>query len=303
MNKFASKYIASGHFLGIIMVLIAYFLFSFVDTSAKWLGLLGMSALQIAFMRYFSHFVISLGLFGNDGFNWNVIKCEQQFLVILRGACLMLATVANFFAVRYLSLSLTSTILFSTPIIVCALSWPLLKERVGMFRWMAIGLGFIGILIAIRPFDESFHWAVFLSLAGALLFAFYSILTSKLSGIVPANTMQFWSGLVGTVSLLPFALLEWQTPSSSFQWIVLLSLGVFAWAGHQLLTNAMSYAPANLIMPFGYSFILYLMIWSFFVFDELPDHWTILGALVIVLAGLLIWFREKKLSTLPTQKL
>lgn len=297
MNKFALKYAAGGPLVGIIMILIANFLFSFVDTSAKWLALLGMSALQIAFMRYVGHFVISMGLFAKDGFDWNVIRCEKQFLVILRGLCIMFATIANFYAISYLSLSLTSTILFSSPIIICALSWPLLREPVGKFRWMAIGIGFIGILVAIRPFDESFHWAVFVSLAGAFAYALYSIITRKLSGIVPANTMQFWSGLVGTAALLPFAILDWQTPVSNFEWSVMLGLGVFAWAGHQFFTKAIAHAPPNLLMPFGYSFILYVTVWSFFVFDEVPDKWTIIGASIIIVAGLLIWFREKKLDT------
>lgn len=293
MGKFTSKYAAGGPFVGIIMILFANLLFSFVDISAKWLVLLGIPALQIAFMRYVGHFAISMGLFAKEGFNWNVIKCEHQFLVIARGLCLMFATIVNFYAVRYLSLSLTSTILYSSPIIICALSWPLLKERVGKFRWMAIGFGFIGILIAIRPFDDSFHWAVFLSLAGAFSYALYSIITRKLSGVVPANTMQFWTGLLGTVGLLPFAFLNWQTPASNFDWAIMIGLGVFAWAGHQVFTKAIAHAPPNLLMPFGYVFILYLTAWSFFVFNEIPDKWTVIGALIIISSGLIIWFREK----------
>lgn len=301
MNKFVSKFTAGGPLVGIIMILIANFLFSFVDTAAKWLAILGMSALQIAFMRYVGHFIISMGLFAKEGFDWKVIKCEKQFLVILRALCIMFATIANFYAIGYLSLSLTSTILFSSPIIICALSWPLLRERVGKFRWMAIGLGFIGILIAIRPFDASFHWAVFISLAGAFAYALYSIITRKLSGIVPANTMQFWSGLVGTSALLPFAILDWQIPVSNIEWLIMFSLGVFAWAGHQFFTKAIAHAPPNLLMPFGYVFILYVTIWSFFVFDEVPDKWTIIGASIIIVAGLLIWFREKKSNALKEQ--
>lgn len=299
MNKFLSKYAAGGPLVAIIMILIANFLFSFVDTSAKWLALLGMSALQIAFMRYASHFVISMGLFAKDGFDWHVIKCEKQLLVILRALCLMFATIGNFYALRYLSLSLTSTILFSSPIIICALSWPLLREPVGKFRWMAIGLGFTGILIAIRPFNADIHWAVFVSLAGAFAYALYSIITRKLSGIVPANTMQFWTGLVGTVFLLPFAVFNWQMPISGFEWMVMSSLGLFAWAGHQFFTKAIALAPPNLLMPFGYSFILYVTTWSYFVFDDVPDKWTIVGAVIIIIAGLFIWFREKKLNARP----
>lgn len=282
--------------LGIGFMLIAYLAFSCIDTSVKWLALLGLPALQLAFMRYAAHFLISLFLIGQGGFTRDRFSTEKMPLVILRGSLIMFSTILNFFAVRYLPLTLTSTILFSAPIIICALSWPLLGERVGLWRWLAILAGFCGIIVAIRPFDESFHWAVFLSLASASSFAMYSVLTRKLAGTVSTNTMQFYSGAVGFFVLMPFALSEWQNPATAFDWLLLCLLGVFGWGGHQLLTNAHRYAPATTLTPFAYSFILYLTIWSYFVFDHLPDRWTILGAAIIVAAGLFIWFRERHIS-------
>ena len=204
----------------------------------------------------------------------------------------MASTVFNFFALRWLPLTLTSTILFSAPIIICFLSWPLLGERVGIYRWSAILLGFAGVAIAIRPFDESFHWAVFLSLSGALCFSLYSLLTRHLSGLVSTDLLQFHSGMVGCVCLLPFALFQWQMPTSLTDGLILVSLGFFGWAGHQVLTIAHNYAPASTLSPFGYSFILFLTVWSYLIFDHLPDRWTIIGAVVIVISGLIIWFRE-----------
>ena len=157
--------------LGIGLMLGAYFLFSFIDASAKWLGLMGLPALQLAFMRYLGHFVISSGLVGLSGGGMRQLIPAHLGLVMFRGALLMGSTVLNFFAVTYLPLTLTSTILFSAPIIICFLSWPLLGERVGIYRWSAIVLGFFGVVVAIRPFDDSFHWAVLLSLGGAVCFA------------------------------------------------------------------------------------------------------------------------------------
>ena len=215
----------------------------------------------------------------------------------------MVSTILNFVAVQYLPLTLTSTILFSAPIMICALSWPLLGERVGIWRWFAIMIGFCGILIAIRPFDESFHWAVFLSLTGALCFALYSLLTRKLSGVVASTTMQFYSGMVGTVILLPFALYYWQNPETPLLWFQMISLGIFGWLGHELLTRAHGFAPASTLTPFGYTFILYMTIWSMLVFGHKPDVYTMIGAAVIIIAGLVIWFREvrsSKVTNIPT---
>lgn len=282
---------------GIILMLGAYLLFSFIDTSAKWLALLGLPALQLSFMRYIGHFVISLVQIGRGGVSMERFSSPRMSLVILRAVLLMGSTILNFTSVRYLPLTLTSTILFSAPIIICALSWPLLGERVGLWRWGAIMLGFVGILIAIRPFDESFHWAILLSLSAAFCFALYSILTRKLAGTVAVDTMQFYSGLVGTAVLLPFAIADWQNPVGLFNWTIMISMGVFGWLGHQFLTNAHGFAPASTLTPFGYTFILYLTLASYFVFDNLPDRWTILGGSIIILSGLIIWAREKRLNT------
>ena len=277
---------------GILLMLCAFFLFSFIDTGAKWLGLLGLSALQLSFMRYIGHFVISTALIGKHGMSWKQFSSPHLGLVQLRGALLMFSTILNFLAVTYLPLTLTSTILFSSPIIVCFLSWPLLGERVGPYRWAAIMLGFTGVIIAIRPFDESFHIAMLLSLTGAFCFAGYSLLTRKLAGIVSVDIMQFYSGAVGSICLLPFAVYYWQSPDNAFDWIIMIMLGIFGWAGHQLLTRAHNFAPASTLTPFGYSFILFLTCWSYFVFHNLPDKWTIAGGFLIVCSGIIIWLRE-----------
>ncbi|MDH5557668.1 MAG: DMT family transporter [Alphaproteobacteria bacterium] len=282
--------------LGIALMLVAYLVFSCIDTSVKWLAIAGLSALQLSFMRYVGAFLISLFMIARGGIHPSRFASRHLLLVIVRGALLMGSTVFNFIAVRYLPLTLTATILFSAPIIICALSWPLLGERVGVWRWSAIMVGFFGILIAIRPFNESFHWAVFLSLGAASCFAMYTIITRKLSGIVATDTMQFYAGLVGTLALAPFAFMEWQNPVGGLDWFLLVMLGVFGWLGHQLMTGALGYAPPSTVTPLSYSFIIYLTVWSFFLFDHLPDRWTVSGALIIVVAGLIIWYREHKLS-------
>ena len=282
--------------LGISFMLVAYFTFSLIDTSVKWLALAGLPALQLAFMRYAAHFFISLFIIGRGGFTRERFVAEKQWLVVIRGSLIMLSTVLNFFALRYLPLTLTSTILFSAPLIVCAFSWPLLGERVGLWRWLAIVFGFFGVVIATNPLGESFHIAVVLSLLSATSFALYSILTRKLAGIVATDTMQFYSGAVGFIVLAPFAIAQWQNPANAVDWGLLVLLGFLGWAGHQLLTNAHRYAPASTLGPFSYSFIIYLSFWSFFVFDHFPQPWTIFGAVIIVVAGLIIWFREQRIA-------
>lgn len=278
--------------LGIAMMLSAYLFFCFVDTSVKWLVIGGLPALQLAFMRYFGHLLCSIAMILRGGASLDRFATGQLGLVALRGVFLITSTVFNFISLNYLPLTVTSAIMFSAPIIVCALSWPLLGERVGPWRWFAIVIGFLGVLVVIRPFGESFHWAALLSAYNALAMALYSILTRKLSGEIAAETMQFYMGVMGTLVLAPFAYMTWQTPETGLDWALFLALGIWGWAGHELLTRAHGFAPASTLMPYTYSFMIYLTISSYLVFAELPDQWTLTGALIIVGSGLLIWKRE-----------
>ena len=279
--------------LGIFMMLVTYFLFSLVDTSVKWLLYAGLGSFQLAFMRYASHFVISLSTIAWGGVSLSRFATPHLGLVLFRGFLLVSATALNFIVLRYLSLTVVSAIMFSAPIIVCLLSWPLLGERVGPWRWFAIILGFSGVLVVIRPLGESFHWAALLTCYNAVALALYSIITRRLSGLVAAETMQFYMGALGTFSLLPLAFLDWATPSSLFEWTLMCVLGVWAWAGHGLLTRAHGLAPANTLMPYTYSFMIFLTIESYIVFAEFPDRWTLIGASIVVISGLIIWKRAK----------
>ncbi len=283
--------------LGILLMCLTYLMFTLLDSSAKWLVVAGYSALQVSFIRYAGHFLISLVLIARGGFTPARFRTARPGLVILRGVLLMLTTVLNFMALRYLPLTLTSTIMFSVPILVCALSGVFLGERVGIWRWSAIIAGFIGILIAIRPFDAEFHPAVFLSLGNVTLFAFYTLLTRKLSGVVATQTMQFYAGLIGTLGLMPLGIWLWQTPESVGQWLVLLLTPFFGWLGHECITRAHGFAEASMLTPFSYSFIIWMTCSSYLVFHQPPDGWTIAGAAVVIVAGLVIWFRERRRVT------
>lgn len=284
---------------GIALMLGTYAVFSCIDTSVKWLVGAGLPPLELAFMRYFGHFVFVLLVMLQQGVSLSELRIAPFGAVTVRALLLMGSTILNFVALQYLSLTLTSTILFSAPILICLLSGPMLGERVGIWRFSAIVVGFLGILVAIRPFDETFHWATLLSLAGAACFALYSILTRQLAGKVSTTTQQFYAGAIPSVALLPFAVAEWQWPTNAFDATLFILIGFFGWLGHQILVVAHRFAPAVVLTPFTYSFIIYLTLWSWLVFDHLPDRWTIAGAAIISAAGLVIWFRERRLGKVP----
>ena len=283
--------------LGILMTLGAYFFFMLIDTSVKWLVLAGLPAFQLAFMRYLPHFIISTVLLLRKGMSWSSFQSAHLGLVLLRGFLLASATLFNFITLLYLPLTVTGSIMFSAPIIVCALSWPLLGERVGSWRWAAIMVGFIGVLVVIRPFDADFHWIALLNVYNAVSLALYSIITRKISGVVAAETMQFYMGAFGAIMLFPLALWSWTPPATTLDWWLMVALGVWGWAGHEIFSRAHGYAPANTLMPYTYSFLLYLAVASYIVFNDVPDGYTLTGASIIVLSGLVIWWRAMRRET------
>jgi drug/metabolite transporter (DMT)-like permease len=284
---------------GILMMLAAYLGFSCIDTSAKWLVLLGLPALQIAFFRYFGHFAISLGSVLIGGSGRDRFGTDALGLVLIRAICLMLSTVANFIALKFLPLTVTASILFSAPLIVTALSGPVLGERVGPWRWGSVVLGFAGVLVVMRPFGEAFHPATLVSLSGATCFAVYALLTRKLSGRVAAETMQLYSGAVGTLVLLPLAIIGWQTPPSAASWLVMLVIGLWGWGGHELFSRAHRFAEASVLMPFTYVFLIYLTVAGYLAFGDVPDAPTLVGAAIIVTSGLIVWWRERRAEIRP----
>ena len=279
---------------GIILMLGAWLIFSWVDTGAKWLAVAGIPAFQLAFMRYAGHFVISIGVIAKGDFKLDRFKTGHLWQVISRALLLVSATLSNFYALQFLPLTVVSAIMFSSPVVVCFLSVSILREEVGPWRWSAILLGFIGVLIVVRPFGTAFHPAMLMIIYNAIALALYSLMTRRLSGIVAVETMQFYMGLVGTLLMLPFAIWVWTQPATTWGMLVLISLGVLGWAGHQLLTNAHRFGTANQLMPFTYSFLVFVAIWGYLLFGTVPDMGTIFGAIIIMSAGLIIWRRERK---------
>lgn len=279
--------------LGIALTLLAWALFSCTDISAKWLVVAGLPAVQLVFARYFVSFAISLtaGL-ARGGTLFGGGARSDLALVALRAILLAIATLANFIALNYLPLAVTSSIINSSPIIVTLLAIPLLGEKVGPWRMGAALLGFIGVLIVIRPFGNAFHWASLLVLTNATCIALFAVLTRKLSGRITPQTMQIYVGAIGSAVMLPLVLIYWKTPDTLAQWAIMTGIGVYAWAGHELFSRAHIHAEANLLSPFGYSFILYLSLGGFLLFGTVPDAMTFLGAAVIVASGLIIWWRE-----------
>ena len=279
----------------IALTLVSYLLFTLIDTCAKWLTLRGMPTGQVVFVRYAGQFILVLALFA-PRYGIQMLRTQRPGLEVLRGLALLGSTAGNFVALAYLPLTVTASIAFTVPLILSALSVPLLGEKVGWRRWLAILVGFCGVLIIIRPGTEAFQPVSLFSLAAAASVSIYMILTRKLAGIDPPETQQFYAGTVATVCLLPFALADWMWPVDPIDWLAFCMIGAVALIGHQILSFAHHFAPASVLAPFGYVQIFYMSASSWLIFNQPPDSWIFVGAPVVMASGLYIWLRERQLS-------
>ena len=264
--------------LAVLMMFVAFACFTALDSSAKWLmTTTDMSAWAAVFARYAVHLIIVAAIL-LPARGLSSLSSKAPGLETLRAGFLLASTMCNFVAVQFLPLTLTATIFFTIPIFVTILSIPLLGEKVGWRRWAAIAVGFCGILIVTRPWDAAFHWAMLVSCGAALCASLYQILTRKLAGVDSTNTQQLYAGLLATLGVAPLAYLYWSVPDSAFVWFLFLSMGVYGWFGHQMLTVAHRYAPASFLAPFIYIQLVFMTASSWIVFSQPPTVWILVGA-------------------------
>ncbi len=283
---------ANARIKGIALMCAAVLCFTGIDTSAKYLNHY-MDTLQVVWARYLGAFVIGF-IFINPLFTPGLLRTERPWLQLGRSILLLLSTILNIFALRYLQLDETMSILFATPLLVALLSMPLLGESIGPRRWAAIIIGFLGILIITRPGLGNMHPAALLTVVGTFCFALYNISTRVLSATDSSGTTLFYSSLFGAVLMsliLPFV---WSWPGGPLQIAVLVIMGTCGALGHYLLIIAHRLAPASILAPFIYTQMIWVVISGYLVFNDLPNHWTLIGGGVVIASGLYLLYRERK---------
>jgi len=275
---------------GIALICVAYVLFSGLDATAKLLGQT-YPVTQVIWVRFAVHAAVALLLMA-PYLGERPWRTGRPGLQLLRGMLLVGATITNFTALRYLQLAETSAILFSSPLLVAALSVPILGEHVGPRRWAAIVVGFIGVMIVIRPGMGLMHWAVGVSLMTALISAFYHILSRKLAEDDSAHTTQLYTALIAAAATAPLATFDWVAPNA-LGWALMVLMGVLGGAGHWLLAVANAHAPAPALAPFNYTQIVWMPLLGYLVFNDVPSVWTAVGGGVVMASGLYLLHRER----------
>jgi drug/metabolite transporter (DMT)-like permease len=276
---------------GILLMVTAMVFFTLLDAIAKHL-VQSLPPAVAVFGRYTVAFLLSLAIILRKG-GPRLMATGHPWLQAFRGVLLMVSTILNFVAIMYLQLAQTAAIFFTIPLWVCALSVPILGERVGLRRWLAVAVGFCGVLLIMRPGTESFHWAMLLSLTASLCGAIYNIVTRKVGSRDRAETSLFYVGMVGAAAAavpLPFV---WQTPQG-LQWLQLALIGLAGTIGHFMLIQAHRLAPASALAPFMYTQIVWMILVGYIFFGDVPDLWTLVGAAIVVASGLLLFAGEAR---------
>lgn len=276
--------------LGIAMVSVTTLCFAALDSTAKWLVLV-LPVFQVVWLRFVTHSLLGI-LVLTPKYGWALYRTRQPRLQLLRALMQAVMTALNFWALQYLQLDVTGAIQFSVPILIAVISAKLLGERLDARRWIAILIGFAGVLLIVRPGSQGFHPAIVLSLANAVLYALFNMLTRRLAATELPATTQLWSALGAAVLLTPFGLMNWTPPQDAVTWILVLSMGAFGGLGHLMVTQAHRYASAAVLGPFLYQQIIYMTLFGWLIFGHVPDAAVIGGASVVVASGLYLLYRE-----------
>ncbi len=278
--------------LGILFMCLAGLIFPFMTGTAKILGA-HYSSLQVSWARAFGHILVMLAVFlPRRGLG--LFRTRRPLLQLARSAAMFTSNLCFFFAVTFIPLAKAAAVSLAAPLIVALLAWPLLRERTTPARVLASAVGFVGVLVVIRPGGALFHWASLFVLGSATCYAMYQILTRKLAGVDAPETSNLYSSGVGAFGMLLVVPFVWQTPASWADALMFASLGVLGCAGHFLVVLAMGRAPANIVSPFQYFQLLGSVGIGWLFFADLPDAMTWLGAAIIVAAGLFIGWDQAR---------
>ena len=279
---------------GIFFFITAIFLISVVDIICKSLTK-DLHAIQLVWGYFVGINLILWIFFFFRGMKLSkLIATDKPYLQIFRPALLVCSISSLFVGLTYLPIAEATAIGFVAPLFITALSVPILREKVGIHRWSAVVVGLLGVIIIVRPSSDFWHFASIMPLLGALFFALFQIMTRLLSITEKTHTTLFYTGLGGLSWSTLIVPLVWVTPSK-LHILIFFATGAMGAIAHLCMINAFDRAEASLLAPYNYTKLLWVTVFGYWVFGDIPslDMW--IGALIIVSAGLYVIYREKKI--------
>lgn len=276
--------------LGVLWMCLAMLILVGMDAIAKHLAQL-FPVSEVVWARFTFHLLFMVPLLGRR--LPLIVMTRSPRFQFLRGAAILLASGAMVTGLRYIPLAETNVLFASSPLIVTALSVPLLKERVGPRQWIGVIVGFVGVLLIMRPGFAAVHPAAILVLLGAVFYAISQIAARRLGQVDDPRTTVLYTALVCFVVMSAIVPFVWVAPRP-IDWAVMAATGFLSMTGHLAAAKAFQLAPAATVSPFNYSGMVWAVLFGFVGFGDLPDEWTVIGALVIVASSLYILRRRRQ---------
>lgn len=269
---------------GALLIVLATLIFSILDTSTKYASALA-PVLMLLWFRYVFQAVATFALrFPVQ--KMALLQTRNPRFQALRGALLLTTSFCSFVGLQYLPVGEFTAMVMLSPLVATALAAWLLKDRVSVRRWVLMGMGLAGVVLVVRPGGQVFTWALLFPVALVSTYAWFQVLTSRLSGHEDPYTTHFYTGLVGAVVMSPIVIFSWNTAALLANWPLFMLVGLCGTVGHLCLIRAYMYAPAPVLTPFLYSQIAFATLGGWLVFDHAPDSLAWLGIAIIAVSGI-----------------
>jgi len=275
----------SKEFVGILFAVAAYFSFSILDAFQK-TAVINHSIFQLLFIKYIFTLLLSCSEAKRKN-NYKFWQSNNVKLQVLRSCFSIIESGCFVLAFRYLSLADVHSVGSLTPVIIVALSALILKENVSPKTWIAIFVGFLGVLIILRPGLSIFDIKSLLPLMAAFFLGLYQVVTRKVSENDSTETSLFYTSLIGFIVMSILAFVYWQ-PLTLNSYFLFTGIGIFFSMGIYFQIIALSKARASIIQPFHYTLIFWAIILGYLVYDDLPNIPTIVGAIIIAASGIYV---------------
>ena len=293
MNNISTFWIQIPHVTrAIFWAILATIFMTGMSVLIKYLGN-SLPFFEVAWFRAFFGLIIVLPFILNRG-GVKAIYTTKIKMHLVRGVLAVIAMLSGFYAVTVLPLTLVTTLGFSRPLFMIPLAIIFLHEIVKARRWSATIIGFIGILIAIRPSGE-IEPAVLIALFSSFIFAVVMITTKKLSVTEAPTTLMFYQGFFSTLFIMPLCFLFWETPSIN-EFLLLFLLAIFGSLSVNCSIRALKLADTTIVSPIEYIRIIFASFAGFLIFSEIPSIWTLSGGLIIIISTVYIAYRESRLG-------
>lgn len=277
---------------GIGCAVAGLFAMSVMDACAKFLGA-GYAISQVILARNGVGALAVVVFVLLSGSGLACLRPTRPLLLVLRTLLNLVTSFLFFTGLRYLPLADAFAITFAAPLFITALSVPLLGEQVGLRRWAAVIVGFVGVLVVVQPGSESFRLAALLPLSAALTYALAMLLGRRMTRDMSTAAIMFWPALGAAAATLLLMPAQWQTPSLPDAGLFIF-LGVIGTGGMALITQGYRYAPAAVIAPFDYSVLLWGVMLGWLLWHDIPAPNVWAGSALLVASGLYILHRETR---------